>query len=530
MKNVERKRLLLINTIYILLLAAVLFPLFAISKYNYPSADDWSYGVNVHSALKAGEGVVGAIKAVATVVSSSYRDWEGRFSNALLASIQPGVFGEQYYGIVAYFILGTLILSEIILVYVILSKIKREKEKLLVLPVCIPILVLQILYCPYPEESFYWYTGAVNYTFMYSLSLVLLAVVICMGQGELSKGKYIALMIISCIFGILIGGNNFATSLSTLCTLIIIDILCFIFKRPMFKRIWFVTIPLMASFLACILSPGLQKRLNGNFEGEVLYSPLKAVGMSFIRSFYNILGWTDLKVLFVILLILPFIWKAVKGSSYLFPWPILFTLLTFGLYASQITATLYVDGTTGGGRQGAILWYSYLLWIVGNIGYWTGWICRKTTIRMSVNVKKEEMKESGHSGEKVIVSRQTKKEKMRNELAEKMTGKYLLVYCAVCGAALLGFIYLSGIGKTTSYKAYRLWRNGWARQYGEAWEARLKILNDDSIKQVEFQPLQPIELLMYTDLQPEKGYIWVNSACASYYDKEYIHIVTKGTD
>lgn len=528
MKNAERKQLLFINAVYILLLAAVLFPLLVISKYNYPSADDWSFGIYVHEALKHHEGMIGVIKAVMRTVAEYYQNWEGRFGIPFLSSFQPGVFGEKYYCIVTYLMLGGLIFTEFTFIYACLGE--NKDISLVILPICIPILILQILYCPYPEESFYWYNGSVNYTFVYGLSLVLISLIIQLGHENLVKGKYIIVAAIASLLAVLIGGGNFATSLSTLCTLIIIDILCFIFKRPMFKRIWFVTIPLMASFLACILSPGLQKRLNGNFEGEVLYSPLKAVGMSFIRSFYNILGWTDLKVLFVILLILPFIWKAVKGSSYLFPWPILFTLLTFGLYASQITATLYVDGTTGGGRQGAILWYSYLLWIVGNIGYWTGWICRKTTIRMSVNVKKEEMKESGHSGEKVIVSRQTKKEKMRNELAEKMTGKYLLVYCAVCGAALLGFIYLSGIGKTTSYKAYRLWRNGWARQYGEAWEARLKILNDDSIKQVEFQPLQPIELLMYTDLQPEKGYIWVNSACASYYDKEYIHIVTKGTD
>ena len=34
---------------------------------------------------------------------------------------------------------------------------------------------------------------------------------------------------------------------------------------------------------------------------------------------------------------------------------------------------IYVDGTMGGGRQGAILWYFYVLWMVANVLYWCGW-------------------------------------------------------------------------------------------------------------------------------------------------------------
>lgn len=63
--------------------------------------------------------------------------------------------------------------------------------------------------------------------------------------------------------------------------------------------------------------------------------------------------------------------------SYEFHFPGLFTALTFGVYASQATATIYVDGTMGGGRQGAILWYFYVLWMVANVLYWCGWIAKR---------------------------------------------------------------------------------------------------------------------------------------------------------
>lgn len=40
-----------------------------------------------------------------------------------------------------------------------------------------------------------------------------------------------------------------------------------------------------------------------------------------------------------------------------------------------------------------------------------------------------------------------------------------------------------------------------------------------------FRPLNYVELLMYTDLQPENGYAWVNTACAEYYGKESVTVV-----
>ncbi|MFQ8913277.1 MAG: hypothetical protein ACLR79_12520 [Waltera sp.] len=51
------------------------------------------------------------------------------------------------------------------------------------------------------------------------------------------------------------------------------------------------------------------------------------------------------------------------------------------------------------------------------------------------------------------------------------------------------------------------------------------MLKDDSVKNPVFRPLNYVELLMYTDLQPENGYAWVNTACAEYYGKESVTVV-----
>lgn len=496
MKDWRKFNSIVISMACILALSLIVFPLLMIAKYNYPSADDWSYGVYGYHALKRGEGISGVVTGALLMAKNSYMNWEGRFSATFLDALQPGLWGEKYYGIVPWLMLGCIIFSAIFLCKNII-KIKSKKDNgWLSIPIMIPPLILQILYTPFPTESFYWYTGAVNYTFIYGLSLVLLALFINLATINYTKWKYALLSIASILLAILIGGGNFATSLSCFLSLFLLSALFLAVNKKAFRRTWFITVLSGTSLLLCLFAPGNMNRIVGNFNGETR-DAMSAIVMSLVRSLTNIYSWTNLKVILMLLFILPFVWKAVKDTDYSFRFPGLFTLATFGLYASQATATMYVDGTTGGGRMAAILFYSYYIWIVGNIYYWIGWVSKR-------------------------------RNKFQNilDLASIRLEKYIILYCAMIGMLLVGMIYFTDLHDISSYQAYRNWRQGWAQQYAVEWEERLEILHNDNIKEVEFEPLSaPAELLiMYTDLQDENGYIWVNSACAIYYDKEYVHV------
>ena len=490
-KLTERNKLILINIVCILALAVILWPLLVIAKYDYPSADDWSFGVNMYRAMQVGEGLRGVFHAIYQTLSQNA--WEARFSILILSALQPAAFGEHFYRITPYLMIGSVVFSQLLFLGECIKDPKKENRWLL-LPIGIPVAMLQVLYCPCPEESFYWYNGSVNYTFVYSLSLILLTLYFEIGIREIGKAKRILFTVLACLLAILIGGNNFATSVSTMCLLLCLQIVFLICRKDAFRRTWLITLLETLSVIKCVTSPLTATRLNGNFGGSVANTPIMAILLSFERTFLNIISWTNLKTLLVLLLILPFLWKAVRKMQYTFRLPGLFTALSFGVYASQATATIYVDGTMGGGRQGAILWYFYVLWMVANVMYWCGWIAKCDTI-----VKK----------------------------AEK-TEKYLLRYCTVTGILLAAAVLFGNVQSTTSYRAYRMWRNGWAQAYGAGWEERLKVLKDDSVKNPVFTPLNYVELLMYTDLQPEGGYTWVNGACAEYYGKESVTVVAPG--
>lgn len=133
--------------------------------------------------------------------------------------------------------IGSVILSQFLLLRECIAGQAKE-NRWLILPIGIPMAILQVLYCPYPEESFYWYNGSVNYTFVYSLSLVLLTLYLEIALRETGKAKRVVLTVLACLLAILVGGNNFSTSVSTMCLLICLQILFLICRKDAFRRTW----------------------------------------------------------------------------------------------------------------------------------------------------------------------------------------------------------------------------------------------------------------------------------------------------
>lgn len=500
MKKIEKVSFVSIHIAYVLALAAVIFPLLLVAGYNFPSADDWSYGKNAYRALQEGGGFWDVLRCAFENMIRNYREWEGRFCNSFLASLQPGIWGEKYYFIVPWMLLGGLIVGEIGFAWMLLTINSRENRKL-VLPIVIPSLIMQILYTPSISESFYWYTGGINYTFIFGLSLILCGMFLRLAAGKITGRRLLLTVPASCILAILVGGDNFSTSVSVFLGMVIFSVLFVVRYREGLRRTWYLTAIVGGSLAACILAPGNTSRLEGNFGGTTTGNAVAAVWQSLVRTFTNLYSWTDGKVFVLILLVLPFVWMAVGNMTFQFKFPAAFTVLTYGVYASQMTATMYVDGTTGGGRVAGILYFTYHIWIISNLVYWMGWLRQK-----GVGVW---MRKHGFM-----------------TFWRAVCQKGILPWCAVTGLILCGIIYKYDLKEISSYRVYRDWRQGWAEQYAADWENRLMILRDSSVTEVEFAPVSVLpEAYVYTDLQDKDGYVWVNKACASYYGKKSVMVV-----
>ena len=487
----EKNSIWLINVAYILALAVVVTPLLILGKYNYPSADDWSFGAVPYRIVQQGGSFFDVMAGVLEVVKDNYVNWEGRYTIPFFGALQPGIWGEQYYSITVWLMLGMLIFSELVFAFALLRDRGGNNKKLIV-PIVVPALLIQILCVKYPEESFYWYNGSMTYTFMFGFSLLFMAVFLKLAACDKGGIKVWILRVLAVIMAVGIGGANFATSLSTILLVALILGYYWVTDRKKVARVWYIWVVMVAGLLVAVTSPAINRRLDANFDGQT-GSAVDAVIMSFVRTAQNVYSWTGGKMVILLVLIAPFLWKAVKQMDCKFRFPGIFTVLTFGVYASQVTATPYLDGSTGGCRMGAILYYAYFVWLIANVGYWLGWLSRRERLSMV-------------------------------DTAFLWVGKYGAVYCAIVGAILVCFIGATELKSTTFYKAYRSLKQGWAQAYAAAWEERLELLHDDSVREVRVKLLdQYPEMIVYTDIQEE--FLWVNDACATYYGKDCVEVL-----
>lgn len=485
------KDIKLINVVCMAVAILVTLPLLILGHYDYPSADDWSLGKLTSQAVERGDGIVGVLKQAVNSVLLWREKGEPRFSAAFLGTLQPGIWGEHLYRITPWLMIGSLFLSEILLCSYLL-KDEDGKNKEMILPVIIPSLLIQILCVPYPVETFYWYVGGINYTFAFGLSLVLLYLFLRLKDGNMKKGKTIIFMVFGGMLAFIVGGNNYSASLSSACLFAAVSFLLACRDRKALFRTMPITILTIIGLILCLVAPGNKIRLDNEFGGTTT-GAVHAVLMSLWRTGTNIYSWTTLKIVIMIILIAPFLWKAVKRVGYCFRYPVIFTLFTFGIYASQIVATMYVDGSTGGRRMADILYYGYHVWVLLNEGYWIGWMQKRGWAERFVPLV----------------------------TAKKWIAKKMALWFLMVGIVLAGIIGVTELKTLSTYRACVWLVKGYAKDYAQAWEERLEVLRDDSIKEVYFDPLPGYEeLVFYADLQ--YGEHWINNACAEYYDKDYV--------
>lgn len=487
----QKKKNVFIGIICIVALCMVVTPLLILGFYDYPCADDWSFGADVYQCIKSGGNIFEIIATVIEVVFLWRIKGEPRFANAFLGALQPGIWGEGFYWITPWLMIGSIIVSEITLACCFL-KSQGRINIFKIIPIVVPSLMIQLLCVPYPVETFYWWTGAVNYTFIYSVSLILFVLFWNLTKEQNGKAAAIVKIVIGIILAVVVGADNYATSLSMVCLFVSFSIMLGIRKRKAFWKTLPITLVITFCLVICLAAPGNQVRLESEFGGSTIGAG-NAVLMSLYRTALNIYSWTEPKIIIMLLLIAPFLWFALKETEYEFRNPALFTAYTFGLYASQVVATMYVGANTGGERMADILYYAYHVWILLNAGYWVGWIQRKQAAWPPALTG------------------------LRNAVRRVGTVRWFFAM-----GILLTICMSFGIKTTSTYRACAWLLKGDAKAYAEAWEERIKVLHDETVKEVYFAPLpgHSGDMIFYADFQ--SGENWINTACACYYEKDHV--------
>ena len=472
-------------------LAVVLLPLFVIAHYNFISVDDYTFAKNAMLVWNETHSVFKVLVAQIAYAKECYFTWQGTYFSEWFVTSLIGIFGRDAYYVGTYLSLGGLVLAEGAGIMVFLTK-GMGADKYRAGVITAGCLCMQVLLTPVPVEAFYWFCGAVMYTFSHALAwLLVTALFFFYNKREAAKWKVILLEGVILLLCVAVGGGNYITALTVLILHVLYVIWMFWKKHPRKIPALCNAVFFLAAFLLNVAAPGNLARQQSS--GVERISAVGSILLSLKEAAEYLLVNTIPPCVILGILFIPLFTHIVRRRNYKYPWPVLVSIISFGVFAAQFTPTLYALQITGAGRIQNLYRFNFYILLYGNELYWIGWLLRRFREKWNVDSKKKDGQTS-----------------------------YLLPGWMAGGLILCTSLYIWGGSTLTTLSAINDLRTGVAKQYSMEHCERLTVLEDDSLKEVYLKPLSVTPYLLFFGDVTEDTEDWVNQSMADYFEKDKI--------
>lgn len=483
----SRNMAIFLTVVYV----ASLIPILCIAQYNYPSADDYTNGSSCYHVWEESHSLIHVVRAALSRTVGEWFEWRGCFTSSFLSALTPNIFGEKWYFITTWIVLGILSISVVYFFRMIFSKALGADKYM---SHCISMLTLfmtvQCIGEQQRGEAFFWYSGAINYVFIHGISLLFFGLLLSLSVRK-EKRRIGTLTFVS-VLGFLVGGGNQMTMLNVAIVLTVTA--AFITMRKQWRNYKQLALPIGMFYLGFILSIIAP----GNFvrsESAMGMNPIKAIMVSFYDCLDLALSeWLTWPLLLIVLAMIPIFWKIAEYTTFSFPCPMIVILFGYCMVSAMFTPPLYALGNVEAGRIKALAFIMYVLVLVLCVGYAVGWLRKKYDERCRKVSSVDRQK--GGRGESCL---------------------YLLGCTAFFVFGSILTIIPEPHYYTFSSAIFDL-ANGSALAYKTAREERIAVFLDkpEDIVEIEAIEVQP-GLLYFSDIT-EDVQDWTNRGVARFYD------------
>lgn len=507
--NMEKKAACLLSVFFL----AGLIPIFLLARYNYPCADDFGYSAYTHIAWQETHSVLSVLRGVWDTVVERWYNWQGTFSSIFLMALQPGIWGEGWYCLVPWIMIGAMGASSFFLLYVIFVRLIHVRR-----PIFISITMLYLIFavqCMVDKtQAFFWYNGAAHYMLPHSV-LLLLASFVILAVIRRPGAVRAWLLAAACLAAFFVGGSNYITGLIAAVLFAAAIGLCLLCRRKELLPVFVVPfVFFLGAFLLNTLAPGNSVR-----QEAMLYRPgvVKSILLSFFYcAEYVTETWFNWTYLVYAAALIPFLWEGVKavGDRFSYPCPLLAAGFSYCLLSATFTPSLFATGIAGGGRIFNIVFLDLLLLIMGNLFYTLGWLRRRFGPGIS----------SGDASLEISSREKTSRGNISQGSCLEGRDTRLYLLCAAGAALFIGAMYAKvDPDFFTSTSAIYSLATGEARQYGEETAARTALLRSQSQEENVTIPILDTRpyLLYFSDISEDPA-DWKNILMARYYQKESV--------
>ena len=333
------KKLKITTFASILVFCILLLPILYLTFVNRASGDDYGYGIYTRAAWVGTHSLIEVFKAMCLTVRSYYGAWQGTWFSIAVFSLQPEVFHDGAYVIVAVLMLFLWIGSTFYLFRRILCKMMGFSVWSYVL-VTVWFLIISIEFIPGSKSAIYWFNGCAHYMLPFAMNQMVVAWLLKYTE-EYRKSTFAGIL----IFMTLLGGSNYQAALFALIAAFYVGIFTWILKRD--RRIFTLCIPIITELIGLVVSmkaPGNRRRAGEDFGFSVTQG-LKTIASSFLYAVRDIgdymkarpLALVGLIFLFLLLIAALFVRREERKIRY----PIWIILMLFCLYSAMQAPAIY---------------------------------------------------------------------------------------------------------------------------------------------------------------------------------------------
>lgn len=470
--------------VLICLLFASILPVMYLGRYNHPTGDDYYFGADAKIVLDQTGSILKTVAEAVRGVAYQYNHWQGTYSAMLLMYLPPNIFGDWAYHLVT----GTLLLLLIGSIFYILkplicTMLKGSVSLWIIESSLLSLICVQTV--PFQGESFFWYNGSMYYTGFFAITLLLFGMLL--RHLDSSRRWRAPIMIFLAAF---LAGGNYVSLLPALLMLWALTIFLLIKRSKKTACVACMAFVMSVGLLISAAAPGNAIRQSSMWKQPAW----KAILKSLIQGVRYTVYWAVKPWVFLVLIIMtPFLWKAIAKTKMKFRFPVLVIGFMYGIFCSMSCPLFYTMNSTGPARAVAIVYYGFMITLFISYGYLLGYLHR-------------------------IVEERRHAERITFNMP--VLSGFLVVCILLVGAQ----IWRGEVAGTTTGKAVKLLVSGEAAAYEEEYQERLKVLTDDTVQDVVLSSYQHRPDMLYVGDFAADAYTEASQKGAKYFGKNTLRV------
>ncbi|MBE5825461.1 MAG: hypothetical protein E7307_02380 [Butyrivibrio sp.] len=476
MRNSKTVKIVRITLLVVFFISII--PILAMAFYAKPLFDDYNSTVIFRKYYENRNYLMAILSPIIWTIGM-YISWQGTYTAEFLFALQPGAWPIPAYWLTTFIIIGSVSVSVDFFFRTIADKMFNSDKNYGSI-IALLILTIQFQKVPFIHQGFYWYNGAIYYSFFFALALIEVALMLRLlfSKNEINRKRSVLMAVLAFV----ISGGNYSTALVNCLFLFLLMFYVYVTDKGKFRALRLICIVAFIGLVISMIAPGNAVRAASD---GVSMPALRAIYKSVEYALWSIKWWLRPWQIAIFMCMVPVINKMVARSKVKFRFPVVALALMFGLYVAQMTPPFYGLSSPGAERQIDMYYYSFYLLITGCLIYMEGWIIQK-------------LPEHCAWIEKVV-----------------------FFLPAIGALVLVVGVAVKGVGDFNSYKIWDDIASGRAEQYDREYKAIAgKMAAEDGTCYV-----QDISQWTYSldklDIQKDPEY-WTNKSLAEYYGCEQV--------